>query len=252
MAYYGDYLKGTTVYIPFNSNGGDGASITLATNGTPKAYVNGGTTEITTGVSLVEDHDAITGRHFISVDTSGRGFTAGSDVDVAIDANTVDGKTVNAWVGKFSILRAKYETPVVGLAVAATSTTVTLPATAVATNDYYNGSVITIAYGTGAGQSRVITDYASTKVATVEGWTTTPDTTSVVMVTAVAPAAAADLDAISNAVNEGAWDVFKTVKRTGTNGNTGLSATLPTTGAVTTTLDTDVAALPIIEVDTAS
>ena len=95
--------KGETVRIPFNTSGADGASITIATNGTPKAYVNGSTTEITTGVTLTEDQDAITGRHFIVVDTTGSGFTIGSDVDVAIDANTIDGKTVNAWVGKFSL-----------------------------------------------------------------------------------------------------------------------------------------------------
>lgn len=192
--YFGDYRKGTTVYLPFNSNGADGASITLTANGTAKAYIDGGTAEITTGVTLIEDHDLITGRHFISVDTSGAGFTVGSDVDVAIDATTVDGKTVNAWVGKFSILRLRAETPVVGLAQAGTSTTITLPATAVATNDYYLGTVVTIASGTGVGQSRLIEGYVgSTKVATVAAWTTTPDATSVVVVTAVPPAATTSL-----------------------------------------------------------
>lgn len=103
--YYGDYVKGAVVFIPFNTAGAAGGSITIATNGTPKAYINGGTTEVTAGVTLVEDHDGITGRHGISINTAGASFTVGADVDVALDASTIDGQTINAWVGKFSIDR---------------------------------------------------------------------------------------------------------------------------------------------------
>lgn len=103
--YYGDYLKGAVVFVPFNARAADGSSIALATNGTPKAFINGGTTEITTGLALVENHDGIEGRHGVTVDTSGSGFTVGADVAVAIDGSVVDGKTVNAWLGVFSIGR---------------------------------------------------------------------------------------------------------------------------------------------------
>ena len=68
-----------------------------------------------------------------------------------------------------------------GTAQAGTSTTITLDASALANDDIYNGSTITITGGTGAGQIRVISDYVgSTKVATVSvAFATTPDNTSI-------------------------------------------------------------------------
>lgn len=67
-----------------------------------------------------------------------------------------------------------------GTAQAGTSTTITLDASALANDDIYNGSTITITGGTGVGQVRVISDYVgSTKVATVSvAFTVTPDNTS--------------------------------------------------------------------------
>lgn len=67
-----------------------------------------------------------------------------------------------------------------GTAQAGTSTTITLDASALANDDIYNGSTITITGGTGVGQVRVISDYVgSTKVATVSvAFATTPDNTS--------------------------------------------------------------------------
>jgi len=67
-----------------------------------------------------------------------------------------------------------------GTAQAGTSTTITLKATASATNDIYNGMYVNITGGTGSGQTRLIEDYnGTTKVATVEeAWTVTPDATS--------------------------------------------------------------------------
>jgi len=77
----------------------------------------------------------------------------------------------------------------VGLAAAATSTTITLSSDASTTDDYYNDDLIEIDSGTGEGQARVITDYVgSTKVATVDhAWITTPDTTSEYIIEAALP-----------------------------------------------------------------
>lgn len=65
---------------------------------------------------------------------------------------------------------------------------ITLDASASATDDFYNDNVVLITGGTGVGQVRRITDYVgSTKVATVKpNWTTNPDATSTF---AVLPAA---------------------------------------------------------------
>lgn len=74
-----------------------------------------------------------------------------------------------------------------GTAQAGSSTTITLDASASATNDLYNKAGIVITGGTGAGQVRSIADYVgSTKVATVNSWATTPDATSTFVIFATA------------------------------------------------------------------
>jgi hypothetical protein len=61
----------------------------------------------------------------------------------------------------------------------ATNTSVTLYSDAETDDDYYNGLIIGIIEGTGAGQMRTITDYdGTTKTATVDAWGTNPDATS--------------------------------------------------------------------------
>ncbi len=64
--------------------------------------------------------------------------------------------------------------------------TITLDASASATDDLYNGQLIRIRSATGADQTRLITDYnGTTKVATIEpNWITNPDATSVFVILA--------------------------------------------------------------------
>jgi len=68
-----------------------------------------------------------------------------------------------------------------GTAQAGSTSTITLQSGASSTDDLYNGQVVYISSGTGAGQSRAIGDYVgSTKVATViTNWAVSPDNTSV-------------------------------------------------------------------------
>jgi hypothetical protein len=71
-------------------------------------------------------------------------------------------------------------TPAGGTAQAGAATSITLAAGASAVTDAYKNVVITIASGTGSGQSKTITAYnGTTKVATVSTWTTNPDASSV-------------------------------------------------------------------------
>lgn len=71
-----------------------------------------------------------------------------------------------------------------GTATAGAASTITLAGTASTTADLYNGCVIAITGGTGAGQSNIISDYSTGRVATVvRAWATTPDATSVYEVT---------------------------------------------------------------------
>lgn len=69
-------------------------------------------------------------------------------------------------------------------ATAGAAGTITLDASASATDDLYNGCWIVITSSTGAGQARLISDYVgSTKVATVTpNWITNPSATSIFMI----------------------------------------------------------------------
>lgn len=73
-----------------------------------------------------------------------------------------------------------FQTQIVeGTVASATDTTVTVDSSAGATADQYNGWLIRIESGTGAGQVRLITDYSALRAATVHtSWDTNPDSTS--------------------------------------------------------------------------
>jgi len=79
-----------------------------------------------------------------------------------------------------------------GNAQAGGASSITLDASASATNNLYNGSTISIDSGTGFSQTNIITAYnGSTKVATVgSAWATVPDATSVFIISAFGPSAA--------------------------------------------------------------
>jgi len=81
--------------------------------------------------------------------------------------------------GTGNIVSGGMSASVTGVAQAGAATTITLAAGSSATDDFYNGWWLKITDGTGPNQVRQITDYVgATKVATVSGWTTTPDNTS--------------------------------------------------------------------------
>lgn len=190
MLNLGDFQKGDTVYVPWNTSGADGASITRATNGTVSVYSGNGTTQFTTGVTDTEDFDGLTGVHLATIVTTGSDYVVNGTYTVVLSAATIDGVTVNAAIAQFTINRKHAMQSLAGIAQAGAAGTITLPAAAVATDDYYNGQMVRIIYGTGIGQSRMIDDYVgSTKVATVTpSWATTPDNTSVIEVIGTAPA----------------------------------------------------------------
>jgi phage-related protein len=72
-------------------------------------------------------------------------------------------------------------TPSTGTARAATSTTITLSSAAPRENDYFNYWTIYIDNGTGAGQSRTVSDYqggTTRKITVSSAWSVNPNTTS--------------------------------------------------------------------------
>lgn len=112
VTYYGDFAEDDTVLIPFNTfDSNDPAASVTVTNladADIKVHKDGGTTQIATdGATVAIDYDGITGNHLITIDTSAHAdYSTGSEYAVRIEGVTVDGGTINAWVGCFSIERA--------------------------------------------------------------------------------------------------------------------------------------------------
>lgn len=122
-------------------------------------------------------------------------FAAGAINAAAIADGAIDRATFAADTGLQTIRS--------NTAAAGAAGTLTLDASASATNDFYNLCWVYLTGGTGAGQIRLITDYVgATQVATVSpNWVTTPDNTSTFAVlpfTALGGLSADALTAISD------------------------------------------------------
>jgi len=101
-----DKLLESTFYVAFTTKAfATGVPTTLL--GTPviSAYEDAGLTQITSGLTLGVDHDAVTGLNMITiVATTANGFEAGKDYQLVITTGTVDGvSVVGEVVGKFGI-----------------------------------------------------------------------------------------------------------------------------------------------------
>ena len=112
VTYYGDFAEDDTVLIPFNTFSSDdpSASVTITNLADADIMVHkdAGLTQIATdGATVVIDFDSITGNHMVTIDTSAHAdYATGSEYAVRIEGTTVDGGTINAWIGSFSIERA--------------------------------------------------------------------------------------------------------------------------------------------------
>ncbi len=128
-------------------------------------------------------------------DIQGSGFVTGTD-----SLEAIRDRGDSAWTGSPTTSDS-------GTAQAGSSTTITLRSGASATDDIYNFQIIYISSGTGAGQSRAISDYnGTTKVATVvNNWAVNPASDSVYEIypdEVVEISAAPTADAVADAV----WD----------------------------------------------
>jgi hypothetical protein len=153
----------------------DYAGLEIYGNGTgPGVAIAGGTTG--NGVNIqTNDGDAL----FLFAETDGNAINAigaGSGLGFSVNTTNIDEPIASAVQALFVDNS--------GTAQAGASGTITLASGASSTDDFYNGAVVKIQSGAGAGQSRRITDYVgSTRVATVDSnWVTNPDNTSVYIV----------------------------------------------------------------------
>lgn len=215
---------GATLYFKFTSRDA-GVPFTLAGTPVVSVYKDASTTQSVAGVTLTVDFDGVTGLNHISVDTSADGtfYANGHHFELVITTGTVNGTSVvGEDVGFFDLASSiaaqvwdevntgathnvtnstgkQLRTitsgttdaiyPLSGTVnlTAATSTTATLDASASAVSQAYQWDVLNILSGTGAGQSRIITDYTTGRVATVSpAYTTTPDATSTFDITPTA------------------------------------------------------------------
>lgn len=112
MTYRGDITLGDTIDVKFTTVATTGVPTTLSGTPTIACYVDNGTTEITSGVTLSVDFDGLTGLNNVRIVASGaNGFSTGTNVDVVITAGTVSSASVVGYVvGSFSIeARTAYE-----------------------------------------------------------------------------------------------------------------------------------------------
>lgn len=130
--YLGDYNVGDTVCGYFNTyQPSTGASFTLA-SGTVEAYKDASATQDTSGITLDNDFDSVTGYHQVCVDTSADGtfFSAGSRFSFVLSAGTVDSvSVVGTEVFSFSLLDGTLATIDTNVDDVETDTGTTLPAT---------------------------------------------------------------------------------------------------------------------------
>jgi len=112
VPYYGDFAEDDTVLIPFNTFSSDdpAASVTITNlaDADLKVHKDGAIAQIVTdGATIAIDFDGITGNHLATIDTSvDAAYATGSEYAVRMEGTTVDGATINAWIGAFSIERA--------------------------------------------------------------------------------------------------------------------------------------------------
>ena len=116
VPYFGDFAVNSTVYIPINTfdSNDPAASVTVTNLANTDVHIHkdGGTTQRNNaaGITMSIDYDSITGNHLLTIDTSDTTvadfWQAGHEYQVRVEGITVDGGTINAWVGAFSIERS--------------------------------------------------------------------------------------------------------------------------------------------------
>ncbi len=101
--FLGTIAEDATIIFYWETFDDNGASVTRATDGTVKLIREDGT-DCTAGAITDAEDSLDTGVHKVTVDTSGNvNCTVGSTYFVWIDGAVIDGDTVNAVIGTFSI-----------------------------------------------------------------------------------------------------------------------------------------------------
>jgi len=188
--YYGDIELGDTIRFPFTTVDAAGVPIVLAGSPVLSAYVDGGTTELTTGVSVSVSHDARVGLNMVTVvATSGNSFAKATNVAIVITTGTIDGASAIGYaVGHFSIENRglarvrRAESSLVLVTASGTPTTTNIPTSSIdpaaTVTDQFKTKILTFDKDTDTpalrGQSTDITGSTAGGVLTVTALTTAP------------------------------------------------------------------------------
>jgi hypothetical protein len=182
MSYRGDFQRGSTIHLYFNTVDTTGAPASMG--GSPTSlvvYKDNNTTQSSAGVTFTGNFDSITGLNLVTIDTSSDTsfYALGSRYVVVIDSGFVAGiSVVGAVVAAFTLSALAFGvTAMVVGAVASGATLTEIPTTLTeTTNDHYNGRYLTFTSGALLGQSSDITDYnGSNKNIYVTALTEAPD-----------------------------------------------------------------------------
>lgn len=161
-----DYRAADTIRLAFNTNSSTGAAVTMSSP-TAKLYADGGTTEITTGLTVTTDFDGVTGAHLLTIDGATAGLVPGSTYRALVSA-TVSGVSVVAWVGAFTVLAQGGDIVSRGQLSAGGAGAFTLPG---GQRDRVKvGDAIRIVSGTGYGYRPILTYNSTTGAGTVSAW----------------------------------------------------------------------------------
>lgn len=161
--YLGDILVAQILDFAWDSALANGASANPTTPGTISVYKGNSVTQTVTGVTDTRAFDALVGHHQCRIDTSADAtfYAAGNDFRVVLSGAVIDGQTVNAELGSFSIEnRTPSKYAVRGAAVAGTLTTTQMTTDlAETTVDHYKGKQILFIGGALDGQQTEVTGY---------------------------------------------------------------------------------------------
>lgn len=105
MSYVGDIRLGDTIDIKFTTVNTSGVPTTLAGTPVVSAYPGNSVTQLTAGITLTVDFDAVTGLHNVRVVATGvNGYATATNYTLVITTGTVGGSSVVGYVvGEFSI-----------------------------------------------------------------------------------------------------------------------------------------------------
>jgi hypothetical protein len=206
------YRKGDPVDVYFNTRDSGGNAITLGGSPSLAAYLGASNTPITAGITLNVNHHG-TGAHHARIDTSNAAYSDKQSFVVRVAAGTVDGQSVvgeklfeftlglgyveadvtewdantveDSLIPGVPSVSTRYVNSVEVFATDGTAQSggeshVILSSDEPATDGYYDGQSLTIVSGTGAGQSRLISEYiGSTRRANVAtAWAIEPSVDS--------------------------------------------------------------------------